>query len=114
MQSTHYLSKEYCFVDGKHGRVNEFVTLTSTIYHPLLKSQIILATMDCKYEDTNYVERFWHIFNSAYKEANVTIEKFNPTGWCSDMADANFNALQKIYGEHVVKRLKDKRLLVSL
>ena len=69
----------------------------------------MLGTMDCKHEDTNYVKRFWRIFSSVYKEA-----KFNPAGWCSDMADANFNRLKKIYGEDEVKCLKGKRLRVSL
>ena len=102
------------FFDGKHLRVREFISPASIIYHPLLKSQIMLGTMDCKHEDTNYVKRFWRIFNSAYKEANWTIEKFNSAGWCSDMADANFNRLKKIYGEDEVKCLKGKRLRVSL
>ena len=62
--------------------------------------------MDCKHEDTNYVERFWRIFNNAYKGANLTTEKFNPTGWCSDMAGANFNGLKKIYGEDIVNKIK--------
>ena len=61
--------------------------------------------MDCKYEDTNYVERFWHVFNNAYKEVNLTTEKFNPTGWCSDMASANLRK-KKIYGENVVHKIK--------
>ena len=108
VQSAHYLNKEYCFFDSKHRRLNEFITITSAIYHPLLKSQIILATIDCKHEDTSYVERFWHIFNSAYKEVNMAIDKLNFTGWRSDMTGANFNGLKKIYIENVVKRLKDK------
>ena len=102
------------FFDGKHGRVREFISPASIIYHPLLKSQIMLATIYCKHEDTNCVKRFWRIFNSAYKEANWTIGKFNPAGWCSDMADVNFNRLKKIYREDELKCLKDKRLRVSL
>ena len=62
--------------------------------------------MDCKHEDTNYVERFWRIFNNAYKEENLTKEKFNPTGWCSDRTGAIFNWLKKIYGEDVVNKIK--------
>ena len=62
VQSPPYLKKEFCFFDGKHGRVNEFVTLAVSIYYPLLKSHIILANIDCKHEDINYLERFWHIF----------------------------------------------------
>ena len=53
------------FFDGKHGCVNEFITLTGSINHPLQKSQIILATMDCKHKDTWKVSA---IFNNAYKD----------------------------------------------
>ena len=106
VQSSHCLKKEFHFFEGKLGRVNEFITLTASIYHSLLKSQIILATMDCKHEDNNYIERFWRIFNNAYKEANLTTEKFNPTSWCSDMAGANFDGLKNINGEDVVNKIK--------
>lgn len=85
----------------------------STSYRPPLKSQIIFAIMEFKHEDISYVERFWHIFNGAYKETNLTIEKFSLTDWCSDMAVANFNGRKKIYGKDVVKRLKDDMLQVS-
>ena len=100
------LSKKTYFFYGKYWHVNEFITLTASIYHPLLKTHVILATMDCKQEDTNYVERFWRIFNNAYEEVNLTKKKFNPTGWCSDMSGANFNLIKKIYGEDVLNQIK--------
>ena len=57
VQSLHYFKKELCFLDGKHGRVNEFVTLVASINYLLLKSHIILVTIDCKHKDNNCVER---------------------------------------------------------
>ena len=93
VQSAHYFNKDYCFFDSKHKYVNEFITIMSTIYHLLPKSQIFLGTIDFKHEHTNYVERFWHIFNSAYEEVNMAIDKLNFNDWCSDMAGANFNGL---------------------
>ena len=56
-QSLHHLKKELCFFNGKHGRVNEFVTLVASINYLFLRSHIILVTIDCKYKDTNCVER---------------------------------------------------------
>ena len=67
VKSAHYLNKKYCYFFGsKQGPLIEFVILMANIYHPHLKPSIILATMDSKPEDTNYLERFWYIFNSAY------------------------------------------------
>ena len=86
------------------------------VYHISSSSEVLdfLATMDCKHEDTNYMERFSHIFNGAYKETSLTKEKFNLTDWCSNMAGTNFNGRKQIYGEDVVKRLKDNMLWVLL
>ena len=63
----HFLSKEYCHFDGNHKRVKEFVTLTASVYHPLLRNQIVLATMNCKHEDDIYVATFWRKFNESFK-----------------------------------------------
>ena len=50
VESAHYLKKGFCFFDREPRRVNKFVTLTASIYHPLL--------MYCKHEDTNYGKGF--------------------------------------------------------
>ena len=94
------------FFDGKFDRVRGFVTLTASMYHSLLQKQITLATMECKHEDSFHVEMFWCLFNSAYQQCLQTKEKFNPTGWCTDMALSNFIGLQKIYGEDVTEHIK--------
>ena len=47
----HLLSNEYCFFDGKVKRYKNFLTLTASVYHPVLKKQLPLATMECKSED---------------------------------------------------------------
>ena len=41
----HFLHDEYCFFDGNHKRVRDYVTLTASFYHPLLHKQVVLATM---------------------------------------------------------------------
>ena len=37
LHSANCLKKEFCFFNGKHGRVNEFITLTASIHHSFLK-----------------------------------------------------------------------------
>ena len=41
----HFLAKEYCGFDGNFKRVRDHVTLTASVYRPLLKQQKVLATM---------------------------------------------------------------------
>ena len=105
-EGTHFLNTEYCYFDGNYKRVKSFVTLTASVYHPLLEKQVPLATMECKHEDGKCIEIFWRTFNNAYREVNSENEKFSPVGWCTDMASANFNGLVQIYGEDVLDRVK--------
>ena len=84
----HFLSEEYCFFDGNHKRVRGFVTLTASMYHPLLQRQTILATTQCKHENKKFVEIFWRVYNRAYKDINGEGKQFNPIGWCADMASS--------------------------
>ena len=102
----HFLSEEYCYFDGKVKRTKDFTTLTASVYHPLLQKQVPLAIMECKSEDGTNIGLFWQEFNRAYKEVNECEKKFNPTGWVSDMATANFNGLVHIYGEDVLTKIK--------
>ena len=39
----HFLAQEFCFFDGKHKRAKGYVTLTASVYHPLLRRQIPFA-----------------------------------------------------------------------
>lgn len=102
----HYLNEEYCHFDGNHKRVKTFVTITASVYHPLLRKQVVLATMNCKHEDSSYVAKFWRVFNDAFKKVNKTEKRFSPSGWVTDMASANFNGLCTIYGEDVLSKIK--------
>ena len=104
VDSSNFLGKEYCNFDGNHKRVVDFVTLTASVYHPLLKKQVILATMQCKHE--NEITILWELFNKAYQEVNGVENSFNPKGFCSDMAGANFSSLINVFGEEVLDRAK--------
>ena len=56
VEGDHFLSDEFCFFNGNYKRVRGFVTLTTSVYHPLLRSQIVLATMQCKHENNKFME----------------------------------------------------------
>ena len=102
----HFLAKEYCHFDGNHKRVRDFVTLTASVYHPLLRKQKVLATMQCKHENEKYVTMFWNLFNECFKLINGDAESFNPVGFMVDMAGANFNGLNNIFGDGILDRIK--------
>ena len=59
----HFLSKEYCFFDGKCKRCRNFTTLTVSIDHPLLRRQIPLAITEAETEDSENIQLFWELFN---------------------------------------------------
>ena len=47
-----FLSSEFCYFDGKVKRCKGFVTLTASVYHPLLQKLVPLAVMECAAENT--------------------------------------------------------------
>ena len=102
----HFMHEEYCHFDGNYKRVKAFVTLTVSVYHPLLRKQVILATMNCKHEDSNYVAEFWREFNDAYRKVTTTEKIFSLCGWVTDMATANFSVFSIVYGEDVLTKVK--------
>ena len=102
----HFLKEEYVCFDGNHKRVKNFVTLTASVYHPLLRKQIPLGVMECKHEDSDNVERYWTLFQRAFKDVNGTAAVFSPIGWACDMAGANFNGLKRVFGEEALNKIK--------
>ena len=93
MDAQHLLSKECCFFNGKVKRCKNFVTLTASVYHPMLQKQLPLATMEYRSEDSASIGRFWNNFIKAFKDVTKTDKKFSSAGWITDMATANFNGL---------------------
>ena len=77
------LAEGFCCFDGKLKRTRNFKSLTAITYHPFLRKQITLATMECKGEDSRHVAQFWKLFNNWYKEANETENKFEPRSFKS-------------------------------
>ena len=100
------LAKEFCYFDGKVKRTHNFASLAASAYHPYLRKQILLATMEYKAEDRRRVTQFWELFNNCYTEANETENKFEPNGWCTDMAAAHMNILRDVYGYDVISEVK--------
>ena len=60
-----YLSSTYAHFDGNEKRVSKMATLSLSLYHPLLRKQILLATMHCQSENKENSETFWNLWNEA-------------------------------------------------
>ena len=63
--------------------------------------------MEAESEDTKNIELFWTLFNEVLQKVSGQTEyKFNPVGWCTDMAEANFAAITKVFGDEATPRMK--------
>ena len=103
----HFLAQEFRFFDGKHKRAKGYMTLTASVYHPLLRQQIPLAMMEAVSENTENVTLFWELFNEVLgKVSSGTTMMFNPIGWCTDMAGSDLSAIHKVFGDSGVNSIK--------
>ena len=103
----HFLKNEFCYFDGKYRRCRGFVTLTASVYHTLLRKQVILGTMEAEAENSGNVALFWQLFNEMLRKVSSDEnETFDPIGWCTDLAGANLAGLSSVYGEAVKSRIK--------
>ena len=59
------------FFDGKFKRCRNFVTLTASVYHPLLKKQIPLAVMEAEQESSENIALFWSLFNEGLQKGTT-------------------------------------------
>ena len=110
----HILSKKFCFFffDGKVKRCNGFVSLTTSVYHPIIRKLVALVTMECETEDACNVELFWSCFNEVLRKKKKDDSYFfNPRGWITDMAGSSMEGLKRaIGGPHALHKLKTDEL----
>ncbi|CAB3994344.1 Angiopoietin-1 receptor [Paramuricea clavata] len=103
----HILNNEFCYFDGKVKRCKGFVSLTASVYHPLMRKLVPLATMECNGENTSTISLFWNTFNDVLKkESGNDSYVFNPRGWITDMAGANMEGIKTVFGTSAVDRIK--------
>ena len=94
-------------MENIRGQKDRYVTLTASVYHSLLQRQIPLATMEADAEDSRNVALFWELFNEVIKKVSSgEVNRFNPVGWCADMTGSNLSALQNVFGEEAIHRIK--------
>ena len=66
--------------------------------------------MEAESENHTNVTLFGDILNECLRKVSrKTNYKFNPIGWCADMAGANLAGLSKVFGETVTDRIKTSK-----
>lgn len=50
----HFLSNEYCYIDGKWNRCKDFQTVILSVYHPVSRKQVPLFIVECEGETAEY------------------------------------------------------------
>ena len=103
-----FLEDEPCFFDGKSLKLRKGLkTLTLSVYHPLLRKQLPLAIMDCEAEDTQNITIFWNLLNECIQiESGNSTMKFDPCGFCLDMAGCNRAAGVTVFGQIFLQKIK--------
>ena len=104
----HFLKDEYCFFDGKFKRCRNFVTLTASVYHPLLKGKYLLLLWKLNKRAPKTLHCSGLFLTRVYKKSQGTTRRYlcNPQGWCTNIARANMNGLQQVFGEDALGRIK--------
>ena len=69
------------------------ITLSLSLYHPLLRKQILLAAMHCESENKENSETFWNLWNEALSSGVEERYMFIPAGLMLDEKDSNWNAI---------------------
>ena len=108
---SHYMSTEWVFFDAAHKWCRGFKTFSITVFHPLLRKIVKLATMERKEEDTRTVRITWELFNKIenYRRSLVIIfiilrafgcqsTVFN--GWKNMKSDTRYEVYNYKYGIH--------------
>lgn len=113
-EGDHFLKCKYCQFDGNQKRVKKFVLLTASVYYPFLQKQLVLATLNCKHEDSKYIAEFLRKFNEAIREVNTTEKKFWSCELVTNMASSNSNGLATPFmGKAFFQWLMDASFILS-
>ena len=79
-------------------------TLSLVLYHPLLRKQILLATMHCESENKENSETFWNLWNEALSSGLEERYMLNPAGLMLDEKGSNWNAIKNVFGCEFMER----------
>ena len=98
------LQEENIYVDGKHGRVERFISLAMWIRHQALNKLIRLCSMEVRSESTENLVKFHELFSQACAEVKgVSGYKINPRAFMCDASGAMQRAVEEFYGPNFIR-----------
>ena len=94
------LRHEPVFFDGMHKCIKYFVSLTLWVFHPAMRMMIMLAVMGTPREHSDDIKIFFNTFNKALGDYLAEPDYiWDPYLIMMDHKGANFEALERVYGE---------------
>ena len=85
-------------------KVSKITILSLSVYHPLLRKQILLATMNCESENKENSETFWNVWNEALNSGLEERYMFSPAGLMLDENILTCNAIKIVFGCEFMER----------
>ena len=107
-----FLSNEYCHIDVKVNRCKYFPTITLSVYHPVVRKQLPLFTMECEGETAECYAKFFTLINETIEKA-APGSVFNPlAGFMADEAGGIQEGLRSVYGVAVLERSRHVNFII--
>ena len=98
------MQQQVVYMDGMHGHVNGYVTLTMWVYSPVTLGVLKLATMDAESENSEkiqiFLRNFLKMLRQETKDPNFM---WNPCGFMCDENGANKLAIRTVLGQAMIK-----------
>ena len=77
------------------------------VFHPILQKVMRLATCDVEDETGDTISLFWTERNRALSQySKIQDYQFNPRCWVVNKAGSDWSAINNVYGEEGLKRVK--------
>ena len=94
------LQLENCYFDAMHKRVQGFKSLGLLTFHPTMKKNLHLASMEIHSENTCDIAQFFSFFNEILaKEKKIPGYKFNLRCFICDEGGYNYNTITQVCRE---------------
>ena len=96
------MQEQVVYMDGMHGCVNGYVTLTMWVYSPVTLGVLKLATMDAKSENIEiFLSNFLKMLRQESKDPKFM---WNPHGFMVDENGTNKLAIMAVFGKAMSKK----------
>ena len=74
MESTIFATSSVFLPENGTATCRGFVTLTASVFHPLLRRQVQLAIMEATAEGTAHIKLFWTLFNKVLQKVKGVLQ----------------------------------------